>query len=171
MCFTGGHGRRIVTPASVSISNYGLQSHEMLWNWGKIKCICLSWGGKWRGWRIQDWSTTVFNDLSSPRLSGGSAIKLAREEITVYEELEFISKPNECTNIYCVTSNVQYYSSSCFALNLDFILWFVRCWGGSKHSFNSESRNFSPQFLRPISTPGFPFCFATSATRIGKTPK
>ena len=76
-----------------SISNYGLQSHEMLWNWGKIKCICLRWRGKWRGWRIQDWSTTVFNDLSSPRLSGGSAIKLAREEITVYEELEFISKP------------------------------------------------------------------------------
>ena len=96
--------------ASPSISNYGLQSHEMLWNWGKIKCICLSRGGKWRGWRIQDWSTTVFTDLFSPRLSGGSTIHLATKEITVYRELEFISKPriNECTNIYGVTSNVHY---------------------------------------------------------------
>ena len=56
-------------------------------------------------------------------------------------------------HLYCVTSNVQY--TSCFASYLDSIL-FVRCWGRSKHSkhsFNSESLNFSPQFLRPILVP------------------
>ena len=164
----GAMRRGMFTPAN--ISNYGLQSHEMLWNWGKIKCICLRW---WQVARVTN-PRLINNSLQWSLLSSaqwrvhhpsGHRGNYSLQRIRIYIK----ARINECTNIYGVTSNVQYKAHAL----LQNWTSFRYSWGVEEDQ-NTVSIQSLGTFLRissGLSHSRLPFCFATSATRIGKTPK
>ena len=167
MCFTGGHGEGLLLRQQVYLQLQSATSRDVV-KLRENKVHLSEQVARVTNPRLIN-NSLQWSLLSSAQWRvhhpSGHRGNYSLQRIRIYIK----ARINECTNIYGVTSNVQYKAHAL----LQNWTSFRYSWGVEEDQ-NTVSIQSLGTFLRissGLSHSQLPFCFATSATRIGKTLK